>query len=552
MTRRLPSLIVAVVVSALAFAAAAHAQRGHPYMRFRLGASAGSQSLLSALGMPAAFSEPGRADSAPEPGVPAGTPTADAETIGTLPRVLVGDTPQDSAFDPATDTVYVANASDNTLSVVDARTCSALDTSGCTQTPPTVAAGNGPFTIAIDDVTHTLYVTDSGSDTVSVIDTATCNARNTTGCGQTPATLTVGDGPNGVAVDAATDTVYVADAGSAFSGSGDAFGDMVSVIDGATCNATDTSGCGQTPTTVTVGSFPFGVTIDPADETLYVTDANDDSVSMIDTATCNALHTSGCRATPATAAVGEFPVGAAVDSRNGTIYVANNNEPSVSMIDGSTCNATNTVGCRAHPDTLSVLGGPDSVAVNPATNTLFVANNGAGNNTGRANIVSVIDAATCNAGNTSGCDRRAPTVLTGANPGGLSVDEKTDTVFAATFDNSLQIIDAAACNAAVSPAAASRHRRRTGETSLSRWRSTKRRTQPTSVTAPSSTASRPGRSRCSTRTPATQSIGRDAIPVRRRSRPNSTHTRSPSTRPPTPSTRPTSKTSTATPATASR
>jgi DNA-binding beta-propeller fold protein YncE len=78
-------------------------------------------------------------------------------------------------------------------------------------------------------------------------------------------------------------------------------------------------------------------------------------------------------ATPA--AVGDFPVEAAADLNSDTIYVANDCERTVSMIDGSTCNATDISGCRAHPATLSVLGGPDSVAVNQATNTLFVANN---------------------------------------------------------------------------------------------------------------------------------------------------------------------------------
>src|ERR1700690_4215076 len=52
-------------------------------------------------------------------------------TIGTLPRALVGNTPQDAAFDPASRTVYVANQNDDTLSVVDARRCNARDTAGC-------------------------------------------------------------------------------------------------------------------------------------------------------------------------------------------------------------------------------------------------------------------------------------------------------------------------------------------------------------------------------------------------------------------------------------
>ena len=373
--------------------------------------------------------------------VPGGTFTAGAEAqpIGTLPQVRVGNTPQNAVFDPATQTVYVANQGDNTVSVVDARKCNANDTSGCGQAPPTVAAGSGPAFAAIDDATHTLYVTDSSSDTVSVINTATCNAQDARGCGQTPATLTVGNGPGGLAVDAATDTVYVANQGD----------NTLSVIDGATCNASNTSGCGHAPPTVTVGQLPFFATLDPTNHTLYVSNALDDTVSMIDAATCNAQNTSGCSQTPPTAAVGGFPIPIAVDPQTDTVYVGNNNDATVSVIDGASCNATNTAGCGGSPVTVSVPGGPDGMAFNRTTDTLFVANNGPGSSTARANSVSVINAATCDANTTVGCDQRAPTALTGANPGGATIDQATDTLFVTTFDNTLQLINGATCNATI-------------------------------------------------------------------------------------------------------
>ena len=49
-------------------------------------------------------------------------------------------------------------------------------------------------------------------------------------------------------------------------------------------------------------------------------------------------------------------------------------EPTVSLINGATCNARNTAGCAHPPATLHVPGGPDSLAVNETTDTLFVAN----------------------------------------------------------------------------------------------------------------------------------------------------------------------------------
>jgi DNA-binding beta-propeller fold protein YncE len=55
------------------------------------------------------------------------------------------------------------------LSVINAAICNARDTAGCGQTAPTVAAGNGPVFVGIDDATHTLYVADQNSDEVTVL-----------------------------------------------------------------------------------------------------------------------------------------------------------------------------------------------------------------------------------------------------------------------------------------------------------------------------------------------------------------------------------------------
>ena len=378
-----------------------------------------------------------------------------AVALGALPRVLLGSLPQDSAVDPTTHTVYATNsglfgpsaadASVNTLSVVDARSCNARDPRGCAQSAATVDAGNGPFGIAIDEATHTIYVADANTDTVSVIDAATCNAQVRWGCDQTRATITVGADPAGVTVDPRTDSVYVADAGPGFVGSGPS-GDTVSVIDGATCNADTHWGCDQTPATVPVGSLPFGVAVDPASHTVYVTNANDNTVSMIDTRTCRTGDLAGCGTPPQTAAAGEFPVAAVVDPRSGTVYLADNGAPTVSLLDGGTCNATTTAGCLTDPQTLSTPGGPDGLSIDPATDTLFVANNGPGPSTRRADSVSIVPAWSCDNQASWGCDRTWPTVLTGASPGGPTFDQTTGTLYITTFDNALQVIDPRTCN----------------------------------------------------------------------------------------------------------
>ena len=64
----------------------------------------------------------------------------------------------------------------------------------------TIRVGSGPVGVAVDAASHTAYVTNSGDGTVSVIDTRTNTVT---------ATITVGTKPIDVAVDPATGTVYV-------------------------------------------------------------------------------------------------------------------------------------------------------------------------------------------------------------------------------------------------------------------------------------------------------------------------------------------------------
>ncbi len=97
------------------------------------------------------------------------------------------------------------------------------------------------------------YVTNGGSNSVSVIDIAT-NAVT--------ATIGVGFSPGAVAVNPAGTRAYVTNFGS----------DTVSVIDTATKAVTATIG---------VGSNPTGVAVNPGGTLAYVTDYSSDAVSVI-------------------------------------------------------------------------------------------------------------------------------------------------------------------------------------------------------------------------------------------------------------------------------
>jgi DNA-binding beta-propeller fold protein YncE len=248
-----------------------------------------------------------------------------------LPMLQVpGGHPDGIVTDPATGTIYVTTIAahgPNLISVFNAATCNATDTAGCGQKPALLRAGHSAnggsdLSAAVNDRTDTLYVTNvqyatQDAHTVYVFNTATCNATVHTGCAQAPAAITVGDDPRGMAVDPATDTIYVAN---------HAVGDYpatVSVINGATCNGTDHSGCGQTPATTAVGFGAIFTVLDTATHQVYVTNLADTSVSVINGATCNATDHTGCGRTPAEDAVGNYPYGIAVDAAVGTAYVSN-------------------------------------------------------------------------------------------------------------------------------------------------------------------------------------------------------------------------------------
>ncbi len=356
--------------------------------------------------------------------------------------VTVGSVGAGIVADPMTDEIFVANEEDSTVSVIDGATCHAGSTSGCSQSPPTVAVGFNPGTLGINLSTDTVYVPNQNENTVSVLDGAACTLTHDAGCREPAPTTSVGFAPSGVAVNPGTDTTYVTNRGD----------NDLSVINATACNATDRSdGCAGPWPTVATGVGPQVVAVDQLTDTIYTgnTGPNDDqsgtTVSVIDGATCNSHVRSGCGRAPATVFIGSPPEDIAVDDATDTIYVADGNTDTVSMIDGATCNASNHSGCGLAPATITVGPGPDGLAVNQATDTVYVANGGI---TGPGDTVSVIDGATCNASTTVGCVQVPPSVHVGHGPTGVAVDTSTNTVYVTDGDdNTISVINGTSCNA---------------------------------------------------------------------------------------------------------
>ena len=148
-----------------------------------------------------------------------------------------------------------------------------------------------------------------------MINGATCNATNHSGCGHLAAVVKVGLNPQSAAINDHTRTVYVTN---------NALGNVpgtVSVINGATCNGSRTSGCSGHHLTVTVGRSPISVAVDTRTGAIYVTDFSSAAVSVFNGSTCKAGVAKGCPRTARLQAAGSQPFGVSVNQLTGTVYV---------------------------------------------------------------------------------------------------------------------------------------------------------------------------------------------------------------------------------------
>ena len=359
-------------------------------------------------------------------------------------RARVGGSPLAAAVDERTDTVYVVNGTSSSVSVLNGAGCNASVARGCGRAVATIRVGNFPVAAAVNPVTRTLYVADLGAGRISVINAATCNAKQTSGCRRVGRTVKDTAGPDWLDVDTATNTVYAANAGS------QGGGDTVSVINGATCNAHTGRGCGRIASTVTVGSNPFSLAVDQRSDTVYVAnfvnDFNDGSVSVINGARCNARVTSGCHRTPPAVRAGIGPGFVAVDRALHTVFTVNAGDDTLSAINTRTCDGTVTSGCHTRPRSQQAtpLRGPgynsfvNALALIPRTGSAYVVN------VGGASILSVTSISRCNAANASGCRREAPAVP--AQEFLLTADPATNTIYAGNqIKPQIDVINGATC-----------------------------------------------------------------------------------------------------------
>jgi YVTN family beta-propeller protein/VCBS repeat-containing protein len=163
--------------------------------------------------------------------------------------------------------------------------------------------------------------------------------------------------------------------------------------------------------TISVGMGPVGIAITPDGTRVYVSNFDDDTVSVIDTTTTP-------NTVVATIPVGDEPIDVAITPNGSWAYVTNSADNTVSVINTADYSVLSPI---------SVGTSPYGVAIRPNGSEAYVVNSFSG-------TVSVIDTTAPNTGN--------PTISVGNGPFMLAISPDGTRVYVSNFDDStLSVID---------------------------------------------------------------------------------------------------------------
>ncbi|MCW0921818.1 beta-propeller fold lactonase family protein, partial [Pseudomonas sp. RG1] len=271
-------------------------------------------------------------------------------SLGPVGSIAVGGGSDGIAVSPDGTRAYVSNSGSHTVSVIDTATNLVLKH---------IRVGNGPRWVAVSQDGTRAYVCNYDPGTVSVIDTATNQVLKNIKCG----TYT-----RGIAFSPDGTLAYVSNFGS----------HTVSVID----TATD-----QVLRNISTGKGPYGIAISPNGTRIYVSNYDNGTVSVID-ATTNQILVS--------IPVGSRPCGILINEAGTRIYVSNHASQTVSVID------TETDQVLTH---IPVGKLPYWLAASPDGKRIFVSNYD-------SHTVSVIDTTT---------NEVSETISGGSNPYGIAI-----------------------------------------------------------------------------------------------------------------------------------
>jgi YVTN family beta-propeller protein len=217
----------------------------------------------------------------------------------TLP-ISVGGVPAGVAYNSSDNAIFVADSTNNVIVPY-------LAVAPFTLLGPPMATGNAPLWMAANSATNRVYVANSLQPDVAVFDGTAPGFPLVASLPQGPcaAAFPPGSSPAGVAVNPATNQIYVAVVNPS--------GDQLWAMQGD-------APWGCLPAKP-VGLSPQGVAFNHENNHIYVANSMSNTVTIIDASTFNVLNPG--------LAVGTYPWGVAVNPTTNRIYVTNSGDNSV-------------------------------------------------------------------------------------------------------------------------------------------------------------------------------------------------------------------------------
>jgi YVTN family beta-propeller protein len=268
----------------------------------------------------------------------------DMATNRVVNTVTTGNAPRGLDIIRALDRIYVADMTDDTLTVIDA-------SDGTVVTTIDVVTPHGLGSVAVDDNNQIVYVLDYSNGTQGT-NLHAFDAVNNTEIHN----VTIGTQLQNMVVDPNANRAYATD-----------FQDGVIVV-----NTMDHT----VITTIDLPNFPHGIALNPDTNRLYVTQLATDTVEVIDTTTNTVVKT---------ITVGAEPEFIGLDTIRDRAYVTNREAGTVSVIDMSNDTVVGTITVGTNPLVIAVI---------EYTARAYILNLGADMTSPADNTVSVIDTTT--------------------------------------------------------------------------------------------------------------------------------------------------------------
>jgi len=287
-------------------------------------------------------------------------------------QTRLGDKPLNSALSPDGRTLVVVNAGQSTqsLQVISTATSQVRQTITYPNKPAAGAKQAEALYVGLAWAHDgkTLYASGGGNEKIRVFSVARQALTErpalplpTTDNAGKPASLF----PAGLALSRDDSTLYVADNQS----------DTMSTVNVApsagrgTVHTVPAGPPGGAPDDPYAGHNPFGIALSPDGSKVYLTSQGGSSVSVFDAAS---------RALLQVVPVRSHPNAVLADPSSGTVYVANGDDDSVSVLESDSAGAaavTRTIDLRPYPGA-PVGSNPDGLALSPGGRALYVANSG--------------------------------------------------------------------------------------------------------------------------------------------------------------------------------